>query len=213
MDCRIDPETDNSLCAHSATCEACHESLMAFSMLHTNHLQDSDSMKIKLENLGLHEVFARRRPLPRRNNRWFAVVASVAAMLIVCLGVLCSDWGAELLNPEKPTAVVMVAGPSDEQSSRLTLVSGLDKVSLSSLVRVHENLGHHDLYQYSTDLPGLRPLKALTYCLSWVQDSWFGELSAVDSESVNRNDVFERADFNGLESTSHEYAFINVLCL
>lgn len=222
MDSRIDPETDHSLCAHSEACVDCHESLMAYSFLHTSYLQDSDSMKIKLENLGLHEVFTRRSPLPRRSNRWFAVVASVAAMLLVCLGVLGSEWGKQLQKPEQPNAVAVAMNSPAEESSQLESLSSQNQISFNSLVRVHQNLDHHELYQYSTDLPGLRPLKAISYCLSWVQESWLGEgegeaidlKTEADKGDDKGDEAVEPSDVSDLQSTDEqEFAFINVLFL
>ena len=82
LDHRIDPETDDLLCAHSDICESCHRYLMAYSLLHTEFLRDTDSMKIKLENLGLHEFAIRRRKNPDL-RKLFAIASGIAAMLLV----------------------------------------------------------------------------------------------------------------------------------
>lgn len=219
MDSRIDPETDESVCSHAAVCDECHESLMGYSLLHTNYLQDSDSMKIKLENLGLHEVFALRRPLPRRSNRWFAIVTGVAAMLLVCLGIMGSDWIGEFgkgryANTVPSPAVAMNSADDLEEEAHHAADDVLTPVSLHSLVRVHGNLGDHDLYQYSTDLPGLRPLKAISYCLSWVHDSWFGQVDGNEvgvARPARPDSEVLRSNISPIETYHLDLAFVNVL--
>lgn len=196
MDSRIDPETDQLLCAHSAICNDCHESLMTYSLLHTSYLKDSDSMKIKLENLGLQEVFLRRKPKSVGRN-WGFVVASIAAIVLVFAALAGSSLLLQL-NESVPVAVKEL----DRHGSERSVVPSFRDMSFESFVRVQEDLGQNDLYQLSTDLPGLRPLKALAHCLNWVQQSWFGAEPLDDDQPAAGIEIGENyEDVNRLHET------------
>ena len=51
MDSQIDPETDQQLRAHADRCSGCADSLISFSLLYSNYLDDTESMVSKLGTL------------------------------------------------------------------------------------------------------------------------------------------------------------------
>jgi hypothetical protein len=163
LDSRIDPETDDLLCAHSAICESCHQSLMAYSLLHTEFLRDTDSMKIKLENLGLHEFAVRRRNNPDL-RKLFAIAASIAAMVLVIATLSLNRFSSSGID--RPIAGNFKSEPISHHGQP-------DPVDFEKLVHIGSSLNHYDLYNYSTELPPLNSFMALSVCFDWLQRSWF----------------------------------------
>lgn len=179
MDSRIDPETDQELCDHTVVCEPCYESMMAFSLLHTNYLQDSDSMKIKLENLGLHEALFKHEQTKNPNRKHlFALAASLAALVLV-MAALTSHFFVD----SKPTASVAISHvePSLPKAKHPVVTN----VNFDSFVRIKQSLDNNDIYASISELPGLRPFKTISNYLDWFQRSFFGG----DSVPVEVKDV------------------------
>ncbi len=162
LDQRIDPETDGLLGAHCAGCPDCQRSLIAYSLLHTEFLRDTDSMKLKLENLGLQDLVVGHAP-ERQRGRWIAVAASLAAMLLLAIALSINepkDRGAG-------QAIAMHFNPAAEVHH-----DGVNQARLETLAQISNRLNQYDLYNFSTELPPIRSFKALSMCFDWLQRSW-----------------------------------------
>lgn len=182
MDSRIDPETDQEVCAHTAVCDECYESLMAFSLVHTNYLQDSDSMKIKLEHLGLHEAMLKHKKQRPNYKHLFALAASIAALILVMTAL-----SIQLLNKTKQLdSVAIVHAPPTPAEPAATVEPTFKNVNLDSFARIKQSLDNNDIYASISELPGLRTFKTLSNYLDWFQRSFF---SNGNSKSSDGNDV------------------------
>ena len=172
MDSRIDPETDQSLWQHSAECADCYQSLMACSLMHSEFLNDSDSMKLKLDTIGLHEIKIRKKQ--ERQPRWgyFAVVASgVAAILVLsCFLVLPSenDQQRELALSARTTSVENSHSlePSQEQVERE------NQQVLASFTSLRRSLDPFEITTLTNEWAPMRPLKSLSACFDWLHRSF-----------------------------------------
>lgn len=162
LDRRIDPETDDRLCAHSAICRECHQSLMAYSLLHTEFLNDSDSMKIKLESLGLQNIVIGYRQ-KRDYRRMATFIASLAAMLLLAITFCFNNVG--IREMEESLAMRF-------ETDLETQGNPVDNTDLEALVQIGTSLNRYNLYNYSTELPPIRSIKALSMCFDWLQRSW-----------------------------------------
>lgn len=194
MDRRIDPETDDLLCAHGSVCNSCYESLIAYSILHTEFLNDSDSMKIRLSNLELQELAIRNRRQPN-SYRLFAVATSIAAMLLV----LVALRSERIANFAPANNLVLPA----ENNAILPDELGPSNANPISLVQFREQWNGIDFYAYSSELPGVRSFKALSQCFDWLQKSW---------PNSNRRDVAE-PDFSGLNFRDSDFRYAEYLGL
>ena len=171
MDSRIDPETDEALCAHTAICDSCYENLMAYSLLHTTYLQDSDSMKIKLENLGLHEAMFKQKKETPNHKHLFALAASIAALILV-MAALTSQF---FVGNEKPAELAAMKAPTvRRQIEGLTKDDRFQNVSFESFVIIKETLNQNEIYSSISELPGLKPFKTISDCFDWFHRSFFG---------------------------------------
>ena len=164
LDARIDPETDEWICRHSKQCAECHESLMAFSLLHSNFLNDSDSMKIKLENLAVLQSLNQEVPKSSRKKNLVSILASLAAMLLLGFFMIPQAW---LGGSSQPSMV------ANHSSNPKIEVAGLQKarVEMSSWNPIRESFRHIEIYSYSEDLPGINSIRALSVCFDWLQRS------------------------------------------
>ena len=190
MDSRIDPETDQEICAHSAVCESCYESLMTFSLLHTNYLQDTDSMKIKLEHLGLHEAMLKHKKQRPDYKHLFALAASIAALILVMTAL-----SIQFLNSRPADAVAVIKvepAPLPPKSPEAPTYNNVDleySVSLESFVRIKESLDNNEIYASISELPGLRPFKTISNYLDWFQRSFLGNTpKSTDDKDVGQFD-------------------------
>lgn len=190
MDRRVDPETDDLLCAHGTVCSSCYESLMAYSILHTEFLNDSDSMKMKLSNLELHEFAIRNRRQPD-SYRLFAIATSIAAMLLLFVALSTERFA----NYGRTNGIAM---PGENVAISPDL-SEFPSANPISLVQFRESLNQIDFYAYSSELPGVRPFKALSQCFDWLQSSWLNrnrdEITEPDLGRLN----FPNTDFRGTD--------------
>ncbi len=194
MDRRVDPETDDLLCAHGSVCNSCHESLMAYSILHSQFLNDSDSMKIRLSNLELQELAIRNRRQPN-SYRLFAIATSIAAMLLLFVA-LSTEKFANLGQANRIAVPAENVGISHD-------LSQLPSANPISLVQFRESLNQIDFYAYSSELPGVRPFKSLSQCFEWLQRSWLNK---------NRDEITE-PDLGRLNFPNTDFRSANELAL
>jgi hypothetical protein len=135
---------------------------MAYSLLHTQFLNDSDSMKIKLESLGLQNTIIGYRQ-KRDYLRMAAIIASLAAMLLLAITLCLSNAGNR--DTEESLAVRFEADLATQRNP-------VDNTDLEALVQMGTSLNRYNLYNYSTELPPIRSIKALSMCFDWLQRSW-----------------------------------------
>ena len=186
MDRRVDPETDELLCAHGSVCNDCYESLIAYSILHTEFLHDSDSMKIRLSNLELQELAIRNRRQPNA-YRMFAVAASIAAMLLVFVALTTGRFGNQA-----PANRLAMPVENDAMSADDLATSTANPISL---VQFRERWNEIDFYAYSSELPGVRPFKALSQCFDWLQSSWLNRNRQDTTEPDSSRLHYRKSDF------------------
>lgn len=193
MDARIDPETDEAICSHTAICNDCYQSMMAYSLMHTSYLNDSDSMKIKLENLGLHEASFRyaQNQIPNRKYL-FTVAASIAALVLIfaALGQMAfppfKDQTAKvhtsrvsdpaILSSNSGATVGSFVRPkfTGELPTRKEPANSFENVDFVSFVEIKRSLDQNEIYASLSELPGFQPFKTLANCLDWFHQSFSG---------------------------------------
>lgn len=159
---------------------------MAFSLLHTSFLNDSDSMKIKLENLAIFESQDEKPPAWNR-RRLASVFLSLAALLLVGFFLMPSEWlGGQ---SESQNAI------AKQHSWNTVEVTGLQKASdnLNSWNAFRENFGEIQIYPYSAypeSYSSIGSFSVLTVCLDWLQKSFLhpteSERSDVDQDQIYR---------------------------
>ncbi len=164
MDEKIDPETDQSICAHTSVCSDCYESMMAYSLLHTNYLNDSDSMKIKLEHLGLHDALLRNPEKPN-HKRMLAVATSIAAMLMLLAGL----YSSVLLKGQPKSMSVASIAPTPVAAEPFY------QLDFETFRKIKHSIESNNLVVYTTELPGIKPFRALSLYLDWVFNFTQGE--------------------------------------
>jgi len=170
MDNRIDPETDEALWQHGATCADCYQSLMACSLLHSEFLHDSDSMKIKLDSIGLCDLqiqSERHRPAPR----YFAAVAcGLAAICLIALGSIpahTDQAGSRVELADR--GGIRVAAKLESAAPQVDYSS---EQAVQSLISLKETLDPFELSSLTADWSTFRGVKSLSACLEWLQRSW-----------------------------------------
>ncbi len=116
-------------------------------------------MKIKLDSLGLHEALYRKKDEQPNRKHLFAVAASIAALILIFAALILSEPNRPVAASRLDTAVTISELP-------------LNNVSLESIVRIKKSLEQNEIYFSLSELPGLRPFKALAFCLDWFHQSW-----------------------------------------
>ena len=165
MDRRIDPETDESLCAHTAHCSVCYQNLMVYSLMHTNYLNDSDSMKIKLQNLAVYDQRMQNKQTRVWRSSLVGLVTSVAAVVLFAAFFLFNRSlnTGEGIGPLRAAADPPIAIEFNRQV-----------VDIRSWVLINHSLNQNDLYSYSTRLPGLQPIRAISNALlNWLEKTLY----------------------------------------
>ena len=184
MDDRIDPETDEAVCAHTSICSDCYESMMAYSLMHTSYLNDSDSMKIKLEHLGLHQALNRQSHKPNR-KKLFAIAASIAAMIL-----LFAALTSGMFDNDNRVPVASFDGQS-------VTPPPIYQVDFESFRKIKESIETNDLVLYGSDLPGIKPFRALSIYLRWVQESLLNFTQEKPAPSKDSTDGMLKFELNG----------------
>ena len=171
MDSRIDPETDDALWRHSAQCADCYQSLMAYSLMHSEFLNDSDSMKIKLDTLvlmDLKKVQQKRRP---RFGYYAAVAASLAAILIVSICLMPDSNGGDVREVAMKSASFRTATAAIRADDVPQTISSSEAVA--SLASLRQTLDPFEITTLSTpEWTPIQPIKSLSVCFDWLQKSW-----------------------------------------
>ena len=156
MDGRIDPETDEALWRHGSECADCFQTLMACSLMHSEFKNDSDSMKIKLETIGLHELGLRQRKQPQL-RQMIALVASLAAILLVSVCLLPPQGTGQ--------ASKMVAHvPSNSDLQTAPTIVGENNVDT-----FWTRLDPFEIAQFTADWSSISSFSA---CFDWIHQSW-----------------------------------------
>lgn len=192
MDSRIDPETDDALWHHGANCADCYQTLMACSLMHSEFLNDSDSMKIKLETIGLQDLTIRHQKNRKTHFGYFAAVAaSLAAILLVSVS-LMPDNNHGVAIPvalqSPPAAPAVVYSPEHAVQSLNSLKATLDPFELTSM---------------TSEWSPIQPIRSLSACFDWLQRSWRRKADNADKAS----------EFGQVEQLRHDLIFADPMLL
>ena len=178
MDSRIDPETDEALWQHGALCDDCYRSLMACSLMHSEFLNDSDSMKIKLDTLGLQEFQRRAQQDSTSSARYLVgLVASLAAMILLSVFLL-----PEPVRDVRPLAqnnhAVNLVHQSNDSSGQ----------AAESFSRLRQALDPYEITSLTSDWSPIKPIQTLSVCLDWIQKTWRRDQKSVSEPASDLNE-------------------------
>ena len=171
MDSRIDPETDEGLWRHGAECSECYHSLMACSLMHSEFLNDSDSMKIKLDTIGLRDLQIRQEP-SSRVGYIVSVVASLAAILVLSLCLLPND---DLLDQHVQPVVMNTQPPVVDSTSSA-------EEAVESFSHLRDTLDPYEITTVTSQWSPIKPIQTLSECLEWIQRSLRGPAKSKKTE-------------------------------
>lgn len=160
LDQRIDPETDEVLCTHAADCQPCDESLMAYSLLHTEYLSDSDSMKIKLSNLNCYTELDHTTSQPPGLGRHLTLIASLAAMVVIFAAI----WNGDQVNIERPSPI-----PQNRSAVAQKIEIPAEPSQGFSLAGFSREISFEQISEYRVGIPGLWQFNTLGDCLDWIR--------------------------------------------
>lgn len=160
MDSRIDPETDEALWRHGAQCPDCYQSLMACSLLHSEFLNDSDSMKIKLDTIGLHDLQIRRTP-NSRVGYFVSVIVSLAALVVLSLWLLPNESLEHQTQPVAMNRQVFVTQDAVYSAEE----------AVASFTQLRDTLDPYEITTVTSQWSPIKPIQTLSQCLEWIQRS------------------------------------------
>lgn len=139
---------------------------MVCSLLHTSFLNDTDSMKIKLQHITSRNKSARRHRRFVRSSSLMALVSSLAAVvLLICL---VDERPGGVADPTKVAipATLAISDPVPAANGNTRLVD------FRSWVTLGDQLNRNGIYSYSSRLPGLRPIATFSRVWEWLEESF-----------------------------------------